>query len=89
MVPSISISRVEELLADDIGQLWSPATVTVTWPPVVGLRAPSMQVGVIARARADMILGELERAHLQAAHDVIGAALLSIERPLEMKSIEC
>jgi hypothetical protein len=82
--PEISITHVEELFADDLGQLWSPATVLISWPPVAGLRAPHIEVKVIALARADMTLPELNQAHLQAAHDVLTAAVLGIEHMTEI-----
>jgi hypothetical protein len=44
-----------------------------------GLRAPTVAIDVIAPARADMTLKELRQAQLQAAHDVIGSALISLE----------
>jgi|SRR5215813_8684190 len=73
----------EELFTDRIGQRWSPATVTVTWRPSDSLPAPSIQLKVIALARGEMGRDELERAHLQAAHDVLTSALLEIEQTLE------
>jgi hypothetical protein len=81
--PEITIAHVEELFADEVGQLWSPATVLINWP-VAGLRAPAIEVRVIALARADMTLDELKRAHLQAAHDVLTAAVLGIEQSTEI-----
>jgi hypothetical protein len=84
--PEITIAHVEELFADEVGQLWSPATVLINWPPVAGLRAPAIEVRVIALARADMTLDELKRAHLQAAHDVLTAAVLGIEQMTEIPS---
>jgi hypothetical protein len=84
--PGITIAHVEELFADEVGQLWSPATVLINWPPVAGLRAPAIEVTVIALARADMTLPELNQAHLQAAHDVLTAAVLGIEQMTEIPS---
>ena len=84
--PEITIAHVEELFADEVGQLWSPATVLINWPPAAGLRSPAIEVRVIALARADMTLTELNRAHLQAAHDVLNAALLGIEQMTEIPS---
>lgn len=83
--PDIGIANIEELFADEIGQLWSPATVAVTWPPVTGLRAPSLAINVIAPARADMTIQDLRQAHLQAARDVLSAAVLSLEEPLGVR----
>jgi hypothetical protein len=80
--PSITISHVEELFSDELGELWSPAVVTLSWPPSPHrLRAPVVELKVIAPARADMTMGQLRQAHLQAAHDVLSAALLSLEEP--------
>ena len=79
----IAVARVDELFRDHIGQLWSPATILVTWPSTNGLPAPSIEVRVIAPARPDMDLGALNKCHLQAAHDVLNAALLGIERTME------
>jgi hypothetical protein len=59
-------------------------TVLINWPPVAGLRSPAIEVRVIALARADMTLDELKRAHLQAAHDVLTAAVLGIEQMTEI-----
>ena len=77
--PTITISHVEELFTDDIGQVWSPAKVVLSWSAANGLRAPSITIDVIAPARAMMTLEELRAAHLQGAHDVIQSALLSLE----------
>lgn len=81
--PEIAVARVEELFGDGIGQLWSPATILVTWPAADGLPAPSVELRVIALARAEMTLDELNRLHLQAAHGVLNAALLGIEQLME------
>jgi hypothetical protein len=70
--PDISIS-VQEPKPDKLGQVWSPATVTLAWPPTGDLPAPVIQISVVA---AD----ELRAAQIQAAHDVLSSALLSIER---------
>lgn len=80
--PKVSIANVAELFADEIGQLWSPAAVTMSWPSAAGLQGPSVTTNVIAPARADMTIKELRAAHLQAARDVLSAALLSIEEPI-------
>ena len=42
--PEITIAHVEELFADDVRQLWSPATVLIDRPPVAGLRSPAIEV---------------------------------------------
>jgi len=84
--PEITVTHVEELFADQVGQLWSPATVLINWPPVAGLRSPAIEVRVIALARADMTLDDLNRAHLQAAHDVLNAAVLGLEQMTEIPS---
>lgn len=80
--PRVEVSH-EELFADHIGQRWSPATLVVTWPGDGPLPVPSIRVKVIALAHADMKREQLEREHLQAAHDVLTAALLGIERMME------
>lgn len=81
--PDIAVARVEELFRDHIGQLWSPATISVTWPAANGLPAPSIEVKVIALARAEMTMAELNKLHLQAAQGVLNAALLGLEQMLE------
>jgi hypothetical protein len=86
--PKIAVARVEELFGDGIGQLWSPATIVVTWPAADGLPAPSVELRVIALARAEMTLHELNRLHLQAAHGVLNAALLGIEQLMESSPME-
>ena len=53
--PKITIGHVEELLADDVGQLWAQATVLINLPPVAGLRAPAIEVKVIALARTEAV----------------------------------
>lgn len=77
--PDIVVAHVEELFSDEHGQCWSPARVTLKWPPIAGLRAPNIVVDVIAVARPDMTLEQLHKAHLSAAHDVLNAALLAME----------
>lgn len=81
--PEIVVTNVEELFTDPIGQRWSPATILVTWPAASGLPAPSLEVKVIALARAEITLDELNALHLQAAHDVLNAALFGIESMME------
>jgi len=53
--------------------------VTLSWSAASGLRAQRLTIDVIAPARADMTLEELRQAHLAAAHDVLGSALLRLE----------
>jgi hypothetical protein len=79
--PDIVVTHVEELFSDEHGQHWSPARVTLTWPPIAGLRAPTIVVDVIAGARPDMTLEQLHKAHLSATHDVLNAAVLAMEEP--------
>jgi hypothetical protein len=76
--PEVSIAA-DEPQTDKLGQFWSPAKVTMAWPQSEDLPAPSIQISLIAPIRGQMTVDELRRAHLQAAHDVISAALLSIE----------
>jgi hypothetical protein len=80
--PRIDVCN-EELFSDEIGQRWSPASVQITWPATDSLPVPSIQVKVIALAHGDMGREKLEKAHLQAAQDVLTAALLTIEQTLE------
>src|SRR3954470_20170515 len=80
--PNIVVSHVEEIFRDDLGQYWSPAQVTLSWPPLTRLSGPSLAVNVIASSRPDMSLDQLYKAHLSAAHDVLTAALLAMEEPL-------
>jgi hypothetical protein len=80
--PNVTIANVGDLFADATGQLWSPAQVTLSWPEVQGLHAPKVVIDVVAPARHEMTIEELREAHLQAARDVLGAALLSVEEPL-------
>jgi hypothetical protein len=76
--PEISVSA-EEPLADSHGQFWSPAKLTLTWSHAGPLPAPSVQVSLIAPIRGQMTVDQLRKAHIQAAHDVLNAALLSLE----------
>jgi len=80
--PTIQVSHVEEIFRDDLGQYWSPAQVTLTWPPATGITGPSLVLNVVAPSRPDMTLDQLYKAHLSAAHDVLTAALLAMEEPL-------
>jgi hypothetical protein len=84
--PKVTITNVEELFADEIDQLWSPAAVMLNWPPVQGLRAPSVTINVIAPASANMTIKELRAAHIQGARDVLNAALLSLEEPISSRA---
>jgi len=79
--PEIVVSHVEELFRDDLGQYWSPAQVTLTWPSVTGITGPCITISVVAPARPEMTLEQLYKAHLSAAHDVLSAGLLSMEEP--------
>jgi hypothetical protein len=79
--PTIQVSHTEEIYRDDLGQYWSPAQVTLIWPPVTGISGPSLVLNVVASSRPDMTLDQLYRAHLSAAHDVLTAALLAMEEP--------
>ncbi len=79
--PEVVVSHVEELFRDDLGQYWSPAEVTMTWPGMKGITGPSIVINVVAPARPDMTLEQLYRAHLSAAHDVLSAGLLTMEEP--------
>lgn len=76
--PEMSVSA-EEPLADAHGQFWSPAKLTLIWSQSGPLPAPSVQVSLIAPIRGQMTVDELRKAHIQAAHDVLNAALLSLE----------
>lgn len=79
--PDISISA-DEPKADKLGQLWSPAKVTLKWPGTEELPGSSIQINLVAVVRGDMTVDELRAAHIQAAHDVLSAGLLSLESPV-------
>ena len=81
--PDIAVAG-EEPQADQLGQFWSPATVALSWPPADGVRAPSVQVSVVAPIRGEMTVDALRRAHLRAANDVLTAALLSLEQSIQL-----
>jgi hypothetical protein len=83
--PEIAISA-EEPKADELGQLWSPAKVTFTWPATKELPAPCVQIFVVAPVRGAMTVDELRGAQMQSAHDVLTAALLSIETVPEVRA---
>jgi hypothetical protein len=76
--PEVSISA-DEPQADKLGQFWSPGKVTLTWPAPAELPAPSIQISLVAPVRGDMTVDELRAAQVQAAHDILTAALLSLE----------
>ena len=78
--PEVSITAGEPR-GDSHGQFWSPATVVLTWPQAGQLPGPSIQISLVAPIRGQMTVDELRQAHIQAAHDVLNAALLSIEAP--------
>ena len=86
--PTITISWNEELFADQLGQYWSPASVRLAWPAPDGLRGPSVVVEVIALARPGMTKAELEDQHIQAARDVLTAAMLAVEEPIYHSMVE-
>ena len=76
--PEISISA-DEPQADRLGQFWSPGKVTLTWAAAGELPAPSIQISLVAPVRGAMTIDELRAAQAQAAHDILTAALLSLE----------
>jgi hypothetical protein len=76
--PEVSISA-DEPQADKLGQFWSPGKVTLTWPATAEIPAPSIQISLVAPVRGDMTVDELRAAQVQAAHDILTAALLSLE----------
>jgi hypothetical protein len=76
--PEVSITAGEPQ-GDSHGQFWSPAVVKLSWPATGQLPGPSIQIALIAPIRGQMTVDELRHAHMQAAHDVLNAALLSME----------
>ena len=80
--PEITIVASEPI-ADEHEQRWCPAVVTLTWPAAMNLPSTAIRVSVIAPVRGEMTVDELRSAHIRAAHDVLGAALLSLEQPPE------
>ena len=76
--PDVSISA-EEPKADKLGQFWSPGKVVLKWPAGDDLPAPSIVISLVAPVRGEMTLDELRAAQVQAAHDILTAALLSLE----------
>ncbi len=85
--PDVSISA-DEPQEDAHGQFWSPAKVTLTWPEVDQLPGPSIQISLVAPVRGQMTVDELRAAHMQAAHDVLSAAILSVEAPLKVPRVK-
>jgi hypothetical protein len=85
--PEVSITAGEPQ-GDSHGQFWSPATVTLTWPKVGQLPGPSVQIGLVAPIRGQMTVDELRHAHMQAAHDVLNAALLSVETQPDVERVK-
>jgi hypothetical protein len=79
--PEITIVAGEPI-ADEHVQRWCPAVVTLTWPAVSDLPATTIRVSVVALVRGEMTIDQLRSAHIRAAHDVLAAALLSLETPL-------
>ena len=80
--PEVTVEHYEDLFIDELGQRWSPATVTMQWPGVpAGLRAPTLTCDVIALARADMTAEELAASHIQSLQDVLTAALKALNDP--------
>jgi hypothetical protein len=85
--PKVSVTA-REPHGDPHGQFWSPATVTLTWPKAGPLPGPSVQIALVAPIQGEMTVDELRRAHLQAAHDVLNAALLSMETPPKAERVK-
>jgi len=56
--------------------------VTLSLPAAEVIPDTAVVIDVIAPARAQMTIEELRQAHLQAARDVVSAALLGIEEPV-------
>ena len=85
--PEVSITAGEPQ-GDPHGQFWSPATVTLSWPKAGQLPGPSIQIALVAPIRGQMTVDELRHAHMQAAHDVLNAALLSIETAPKVERVK-
>jgi hypothetical protein len=85
--PEVSITAGEPQ-GDSHGQFWSPATVTLTWPKAGQLPGPSVQIALVAPIRGQMTVDELRYAHIQAAHDVLNAALLSMETQPKVERVK-
>jgi hypothetical protein len=77
--PSVTVSHTQDPTTDEHGQRWSPAEITVAWPPTPGMPAPWLKIGVVAAVREDMTLDEFREAVITAALDVMSAALLQLE----------
>lgn len=78
--PTVSISHVEEPFADEHGQRWSPAEVSVSWPAVPsGLGPPWLKIGVVVPVRDEMTMEQFRTAVVANALDVMSAALLRLE----------
>ena len=81
-LPDVSVDWHDDIFVDELGQRWSPATVTMQWPRVpAGLRPPALTCDVIALARADMSAEELASSHIQSTRDVLVAALRALTHP--------
>ena len=76
--PEVSVTA-EEPKGDALGQFWSPAKVTLTWPAAGQVAGPSVQISLVAPINGQMTVDELRRAHMRSAQDVLTAALLSLE----------
>ena len=76
--PEISISA-DEPKPDNLGQFWSPGKVVLKWAEAGELPAPSIEISLVAPVRGDMTVDELRTAQIRAAHDILSAALLSLE----------
>jgi hypothetical protein len=85
--PDVSITAGEPK-CDSHGQFWSPATVTLTWPKAGQVPGPSVQIALVAPIRGQMTVDELRHAHIQAAHDVLNAALLSMEAQPKVERVK-
>jgi hypothetical protein len=85
--PEVSITAGEPQ-ADSHGQFWSPATVTLTWSKAGQLPGPAVQIPLVAPIRGQMTVDELRQAHIQAAHDVLNAALLSLETQPQVERVK-
>src|SRR3954447_23999473 len=83
----VSVSA-DEPQSDQHGQLWSPAKVTLTWAAAGPLPGPTVQVSVVAPIRGEMTVDELRSAQVQAAHDVLSAALLSLEQVPHLEPVK-
>jgi hypothetical protein len=84
-VPQIEVSPIGELFSDTLGQTWSAGRVTLTWPAPEGfVRGAKVAVEIVAHARAEMTLGELQKRLRAAAQNVLSDALLVIEVPVKV-----